>query len=805
MKKKTVVLRVGLLVSALTLAGVIGGCGGGGGGGSSSTTSTAATGGAVAGVAAKGILKGAKVTAYCGNSTAPADILDSGDKTPASGKGITDTAGNYSLSWTTTCNRPVKIVVQGVATTTMEDEAVGSVSADGITLRAYVADGSQKDPVHITPLTNMAAAIAENSGTVTADIVQGARQAIIDTVLNGNPLPLNAAPVSLANVATADQNQKILAATLTAISALASSAPDVACTGGSGNAAVKVQCAILAFETQAKRTVTNVASATKYTIRAPEAGQTPNAMITTKLTEIVANPITAGISGSVVSANSAAIDAIKNTTVAVVTPPSSTPVDVTTPPATSGIYAARDMFLSLYGDLMSLTGNGGFLSTKLDTINADWTAYGIGNGRSFINIFQGLTRATDMAYEAQNSAWTVAGASAANTLYAVPGNTGLYLLTGPDAAPLAYVRNFYDSDLQSTQNFMYCKVLASEKTAGKAACFYDLANFDVTATTPTGAYHAVTVAEGSTSGRYTWSDFTNATVNAKQSGEAVITRASGVVTAASLIGSVQPLVTGLDHSTLNVSAAVTTQTGAQTYAISSGTVNNIDASSVTKSSLSLSSGSQLVVTTGTAAHTSSVTMIAQIKTPAFQYDCTLAMSNFTASKNGEFSPALSTFDGKVSDLAAGVATEFLSGSIKAELTNLADYDPRLAPSDSGYVLLKEKDTFSGTVTVSSTKSYKLSSLTINNLAATATNGRQDTLLTYVNSASQSFTVSGVSYADTTQSTLTATGPGGVVVTLTGGAGDVKVNGTTVGTVDMKAQVTKQVRLHDSATNTTILM
>src|SRR5450759_5250708 len=70
MKNRMVVSYLSALAGAMILLAA---CGGGGGGGT--TAPAAAVGGAVGGVAAKGILANAIVTAYCGNSEAPADQL----------------------------------------------------------------------------------------------------------------------------------------------------------------------------------------------------------------------------------------------------------------------------------------------------------------------------------------------------------------------------------------------------------------------------------------------------------------------------------------------------------------------------------------------------------------------------------------------------------------------------------------------------------------------------------------------------------------------------------------------------------
>ncbi len=229
MNNRAVVSVLGALAGAMIL---LAGCGGGGGGGSSAAPAPA-TGGSVTGVAAKGTLAGAIVTAYCGNSQAPADQLATG---------LTNTAGQYSLSWTTACAGPVLLVVTAGANTTMADEATGTIvtPAPGFQLRAFLADPGTTTVKNITPLTDMAVAIAGTSPTLSATAASNAESAIIATVLGGDIGTYKATPLppTAAGMATASADEKKLATLLTAVSAFAEdSTTAAACgalTGGTG-------------------------------------------------------------------------------------------------------------------------------------------------------------------------------------------------------------------------------------------------------------------------------------------------------------------------------------------------------------------------------------------------------------------------------------------------------------------------------------------------------------------------------------------------------------------------------------------
>ncbi len=824
MKKTTAVLRLSVLASAIAL---IAGCGGGGGGSGDTAAAPAPAGGAVGGVAAKGFLKSAKVTAYCGNSEAAADQLDSKS---------TDTAGAYSLKWTSACVKPVKLVVTADATTTMADEATGKDVAPpaGFKLRALVADPSTTATKNITPFTDMAAAVAGTSATLTKTGAANAELAIVNTVLGGDIGAYQAKPVAptAAALATASADEKKLATLLTAVSAFAQDDATCKTKTTTGD---QIKCATDTLAAQAVATVTGV-SDSGYTVATTVPANTPATMLATTLTDLTAGKITGvtatgtqALSTDITSDTSGAGTLLTAATSKVTTAATSGGTVTIAAGASSGIQAARDLFNSLKTDILALSNSNGngFLDQKLSAAQADWATNGHASVTSFLDYMKAIDRATQMASDAKTWAAPPTSGLVANAAYPVAGHSDLVLITDSTGAASQFIRYFASFIGPDNQPLaMNCRVNVSDMSLGKAGCSYGYGKANVTNTgTAAGSFttyfHRVRVALGTTSGSYGWLDsyasrvysstqryvtpngtvfipvlqtistpqgpqtitsqasFANQFVPLADAvddataltGTATLTQdASGNLTALSLKGDIQPLATGQDKSTLDISAAMTSTSTSQTANIT-GTLTNVQGTATTLT-MKLATGSQIVGTTGANGQPVSANLISQIKTTGFQYDGTLAMDTFTAELNGSFQPANASFIGKVSTLANGTATEFLSGTLGLKQTNLAAFDPTKPTSASNF--LKQTASFTGTVTNGAT-AYVLTLI-----GDGSTFGQESVTLNYTRNGTQMVSVTGTTSASTT--TLTISGSGSVNATLTNGSGDVKTGTTKVGTI-----------------------
>jgi len=171
-------LKLVSLVAAGLLALV--GCGGGGGGGASPSSVQ------LSGSAAKGILIGADVSVYA--------LTDGkrGDKPLATAK--TGSDGSYKLDIAPTAG-PVLIEVTANELTKMLDETqldgdqFKSIDAPkGLTLRSFAADASKLTVVRVNPLTEMAVAVAQSTGSLSLNsLIAGQQMAQLAAPSGVNP------------------------------------------------------------------------------------------------------------------------------------------------------------------------------------------------------------------------------------------------------------------------------------------------------------------------------------------------------------------------------------------------------------------------------------------------------------------------------------------------------------------------------------------------------------------------------------------------------------------------------------------
>jgi hypothetical protein len=150
-------------------------CGGGGGSPSSDKSQgNGASGTTLSGVAAKGLLKQAIVTAYVINANGVKTLLDSVT--------TTDT-GAYKLVGLP-AGEVIEIEVTADANTKMADEATGTdiTPAPGFKLRAAKVLGAGTDTLQVTPYSEMAVAAAEPGLGLTKERVTGANASVVKYV-----------------------------------------------------------------------------------------------------------------------------------------------------------------------------------------------------------------------------------------------------------------------------------------------------------------------------------------------------------------------------------------------------------------------------------------------------------------------------------------------------------------------------------------------------------------------------------------------------------------------------------------------
>lgn len=195
--------------TALSMAALLALAACGGGGGSSTSGSTPST-VSVAGIASKGLLRNAVVTAYA---------VTNGIKGAALGSTTTDADGRYTLTGLPSGALVLlEVTPKADGSTTMLDEATDLVvpvpAASNFALRAAVnLDGSGTTSAQITPFSEMAVVLAASKGGLTPDVVTAANTTVSNfagvqiltaspafSQVNGETVAANEAAVKLAAV-----------------------------------------------------------------------------------------------------------------------------------------------------------------------------------------------------------------------------------------------------------------------------------------------------------------------------------------------------------------------------------------------------------------------------------------------------------------------------------------------------------------------------------------------------------------------------------------------------------------------------
>lgn len=242
-------MKLRVLAPAILTSVLVSACGGGGGGGDTPDTAQPSASTSVSGVASKGPLKQALVTAY--------KVKDDGTRGDVITSKETDDNGGYTLDLGS-YSGPVQLEVTVVAgKTKTADEATGADQTlpDDFKLRSTLvvtapAGGStQIQSASITPYTELATKIAEDSGGLSSTNIANATKVVFDLI---GVDPVATKPIDYSKTAPADatEAQKKYALLNAAVSTLAATAPTttdattLACfTSAGADTGKKIKCA----------------------------------------------------------------------------------------------------------------------------------------------------------------------------------------------------------------------------------------------------------------------------------------------------------------------------------------------------------------------------------------------------------------------------------------------------------------------------------------------------------------------------------------------------------------------------------
>lgn len=747
-----IISRALVLFAVATMAA----CGGGGGG---SPPAVSTGGGVVSGTAAKGILRNALVTAYCGVKSTSNAI----------GTATTGTDGSYSLTLTQSCTQPVEVVLSVVAgTTKMLDEIAGEINPPAaFTMSAIIANAGATVSQPITPFTDMAAAVVKNSlgtsNTLSASLVNNANNAIIINVLGGNAGLFTAQPLppSEYSAGSTSTDQQKLIVLLSAISQAAQTATGVT-TGD------KVQAVLTQLADQAVNTFPSVTAAS-YSVSTTT--DTPLVTISSGLTGLAtADTTNLGAAASTIqsSATNIQTEVVQTSTDKIAETAGGT-VETRSTAVQNGIEAARILVTAVRTNLLALvnTGETGFLNTKISALNSDANSLALRGTYSFGSILDGAYRAT--GFLAQTNQAVAAGGGSANA------PAGSVFRT--NAFGDFYQRTLYNGDGDITCSGYYTagagltsSVAPTTRTApisGNNGNPVVICNQYIFSGDNTRMMQFVVRSPDTkpTSGTNTFTYVNRIRTWAVSSCNNPANASCSYVDSNEVTGT---LTATLDANLAVTSMAITNQpiipyrgdiatTMSVNYTASK--VNNVSTltftGGLTSGSLKygFTTGSQLVLTdTSVGSNTSgsvAATLIGQIQTGAFQYDGTFNLSGYSA--NNTTTNGQGSFTGKISTMVNTVATPFLEGSLTA--------------SDATKTFA-----FSGKVTNGSS---------INSIAISGDvglTGRQIAIVTIL-TPGYTFTATGINFDDpTVASTLAVTASDGTIIDVS------RSNGSSTATV-----------------------
>ncbi|NDU89148.1 MAG: hypothetical protein G3I08_04580 [Ferrovum sp.] len=705
-------------------AAVLAACGGGGGGGMAAVAGSSPS---IGGTASKGIISGATVTAYCGGKNATPQVI--------LGTATTAADGSYNITYASTCNSPVEVVLTptpGNNPGTMYDEATGTnVNLPaGFSLSAYIANPGSTITTPITPFTDMAAQVLDNSKTApNPNSVSAAINAVIKTALGGDAQLYNLKPLNPKDAVNGSAEDKKLSTLLTAIATRAQKL---------GN----VNLALDELRTSATSSISitqngdaqlNNGASSPAAVMNQDIADAQNYEQNNQLGDSNAKTLVQNEGSSVTQTTTTITPGVVG-------------------PTTAGITAANALFASLRTNLVLLSNSGktGFFDTQVSAVRTDFK--GIGKTQRDFSQF------LSMEHTARNLL-----NNAANLPY-----TMIYTPTGPATGFQSFGKGGTCTILQQNQSSVSC-MWGFEYTSPSATG------------TVTATSHQTTITPGATAGAFNWSDTVQTTIfnlnsmpqtpPAPTSGNSetgTMTNVPGSITYQGNLGGLDP---AADHSSINISANETlnADSAGHTKLALTGTISNQDASNNNLLSLAVNAGSNILAIPATLAAKAqpfSATLVGTATTPNYQFNGSMAMSNFTQDLSGQYViPSNATFTGSISGMGTQASVgQFMSGTL-TETANISNYDSTKPVSTTNYKSLNFN--FSGNIvvnTVSPAVKYTLG-FTLDESVF----GQRGVTFTYTDPSNNTVTVT---RSGATPNTLTATfgGTNGITVDLTQNGG-----------------------------------
>jgi hypothetical protein len=284
----------------------------------------------VSGVAAKGLIAGATVTAHLVDANGNAEA-----QAAATADAPTDAQGRYRLTLRGAGTRPVVIRITAPAGgATHRDEVTGATQAlpAGFSMRAVVMPSTSTLTVNVTPFTEMATEAAEDQGLTAANVAQANHTVKLMLGLGGGEL--TAVPVRNTTDAGTPDEQR-LAVMLTAVSQMAASGA-LGCTGDAG---ARTRCVVEGLSNS--MTATNSFSL----------GATVGPAFARSVEAVLQNPVLLGnVPASLLAP---ALNALQCQGVTCTAPAGPT----TTLDAPGAIAATKTLFTDLKSDIVTLFGD----------------------------------------------------------------------------------------------------------------------------------------------------------------------------------------------------------------------------------------------------------------------------------------------------------------------------------------------------------------------------------------------------------------------------------------------------------------
>lgn len=723
-----------LLGLGVISAAVLAACGGGG---SSSALAPAST--SVSGVASKGIISGALVTAYCTAASGPSAVL---------GTATTGADGSYTITYTGSCSTPVHLVMTIPASgAQMFDEVTGqnsAVQAGALTLNSFLSSSASTNQAQITPFTDMAAAVISNAiaasgaSALNSSTVGAAITAVQQQLFPSNPNLYYVKPVTPASAAAATGTtavqQKQLSALLTSIAARAHKDH-----GGDFESAMQE----LETSIKASTQITTISGNVVANVAVPAGVSSPTAIMNQAISDAQSIPISDAEAARQIQDDSSGLVP-------------TTPVSGTISAPTPGLTAAKNLIDSLRTNLKQLSNssNTGFLNTQIASLKPDFK--GVGHTASGVIDFMRVSGLASGAfgYLQQNPnttlPYTVYGKGGTSCTYAT--GTGMTCTWGYGVNPTTGMPYFHTTV------------------------------FTVTSPTSTSTYPQTYTLK--------WTD--NSSFTGTQT--KTLVDAAGDKTFM-VSGDVGQLDGNSDHTTLNLAGkeTVNATTGNIEDAIDTAvsgvnnTVVNKDANSNALFTVTMNSGNYVFFPGSATALSYPVSGSFNIKavssiptaTNNYEFDGTLNLPKFSADLSGtSYFPDIS-FTGSITNLTDSTVGKFMTGTL-TETPDLSKFNTSQPTGPSNYKM--ETIAFNGSLTApisGAAAAYKISNFIeyLNHGAFDQT----DISLTYTDPSGVAISVT-ITKSPTGAGELKATGNGITLDDKIGTGGTISDSTTQYGTV-----------------------